>query len=964
MLHALPDPEKAEGPRTANEYAGAGLTAVDPSPGIEADALESEDAFGLEDAEDDDSMRSRNGHRRGANLSRFNSTTDSLLWHRTRSAIPRWLLWLKDVFFAAHDRHSDIPTYRYLPFVSGALIPFSILLEIPGITERWYVRKENGFVVESRNNTTLLNVALGLSLGSACIANGALLLRFFERRVAAMTIICLLFLTVHDIINIIVIVTFGVEHRFNDGFTYGESYWLTVCSTIVSLITNGTLIWDLWRTPNFAKSGSGLTRKQRSLVIINIIFLAYTALGALAFRYLIGLSFIDSLYFTVVTTLTIGFGDIDATTGAQRSVLCLYSAFGIVILGAAVRLIGETVIEALEIGYRKRVRDYRKHRRERQRHVREAARWRDAVEARLKAKGADVWVDANDEDHVSVDGLPRDVAPAAHPLRHGRNPVRPNVDSRIPKPFRKESDHEALPPHDPKTEDRLRPPPRAGMVLNTAALDMAELAAAAREASVAIERFAPEALQHTQSAGRKAREPGVGDPRGATWWANTYHWLLAAKGAHAEDEHAQIGKVYVDTVRALEIDERRSLYVKLAVAWTSFIIFWMVGSLIFWHVEGWPYGDAMYFCFVTFTTVGYGDVTPVTALGRSIFVFWALMGVGSMTVLIAVVSDAFSSKYRSVMHSKTFDRAVERYRSERPPNSKGAVPSPESHPGTPSNDMREHIPNQLKKDLDRLAAPEGFKLTMRRRSGARDDPQSEKHPRQLSDPHRSTPHKGSTGRHESRQHDRFPRDLSSRDSRERSDPYPSLASALHPHSDEQTHSKRSHSPTHKRHAELTSRLRSRFEALPPSILEEAHTLREQMRYFLTSNGHAHGLDDMAPNTDDKVPRSLRDVFEEISKDDPDDGDADRFGERMKEEIWEDDYTRNTLFVLAFEKSIRNLVDAAEGALEVLAERDRLLAESQAQRSDIAHNGSPERVEDEHEITAHSRTRTGEEEKED
>lgn len=231
--------------------------------------------FGLDHAEDDDdSMRSRDGHR-GTNFSRFNTTStgDSLLWHRTRPIIPRWLLWLKDVFFAADDHHSDVPTYRYLPFLSGALIPFAILLEIPGITERWYVRKENGLVVDSRNNTVLLNAVLGLSLGSACVANGALLLRFFERRVAAMTIICLLFLTIHgvytlfvfvflrrlvtlpDTLNILVIVIFGVEHRFDDGFTYGEAYWLTVCSTIVSLITNGTLVWDLWRTPNFAKSG-------------------------------------------------------------------------------------------------------------------------------------------------------------------------------------------------------------------------------------------------------------------------------------------------------------------------------------------------------------------------------------------------------------------------------------------------------------------------------------------------------------------------------------------------------------------------------------------------------------------------------------------------------------------------------------------------------------------------------------
>lgn len=83
--------------------------------------------------------------------------------------------------------------------------------------------------------------------------------------------------------------------------------------------------------------------------------------------------------------------------------------------------------------------------------------------------------------------------------------------------------------------------------------------------------------------------------------------------------------------------------------------------------------------FIAFTTIGYGDLAPETAIGRSIFVFWALFGVGAMTILFAgtisesffpasdtqsaiVVSDAFSSKYHSVTHDKRFDRAVRRYR--------------------------------------------------------------------------------------------------------------------------------------------------------------------------------------------------------------------------------------------------------------------------------------------------------------
>lgn len=61
--------------------------------------------------------------------------------------------------------------------------------------------------------------------------------------------------TFPDTINIVTVITFGVEHRFNDGFTYGQSFWMTVCSTIASSFTNLTLVTDLIRTPDFAQSG-------------------------------------------------------------------------------------------------------------------------------------------------------------------------------------------------------------------------------------------------------------------------------------------------------------------------------------------------------------------------------------------------------------------------------------------------------------------------------------------------------------------------------------------------------------------------------------------------------------------------------------------------------------------------------------------------------------------------------------
>lgn len=39
--------------------------------------------------------------------------------------------------------------------------------------------------------------------------------------------------------------------------------------------------------------------------------------------------------------------------------------------------------------------------------------------------------------------------------------------------------------------------------------------------------------------------------------------------------------------------------------------------------------------FVAFSTIGYGDFAPATPAGRSIFVVWAILGVGAMTILVS-----------------------------------------------------------------------------------------------------------------------------------------------------------------------------------------------------------------------------------------------------------------------------------------------------------------------------------------
>jgi hypothetical protein len=102
--------------------------------------------------------------------------------------------------FVCHGEHHDeqiLPNYRRTLLISGSLIPFSILLEIPGLTEPWYVRTYNHQTVETRKDPPLVYISISISMALAVVANVALIFRFLERHVKRSTIICIAALTVH-----------------------------------------------------------------------------------------------------------------------------------------------------------------------------------------------------------------------------------------------------------------------------------------------------------------------------------------------------------------------------------------------------------------------------------------------------------------------------------------------------------------------------------------------------------------------------------------------------------------------------------------------------------------------------------------------------------------------------------------------------------------------------------------------
>ena len=127
-------------------------------------------------------------------------------------------------------------------------------------------------------------------------------------------------------------------------------------------------------------------------MIIVIALLVYIAFGALINTFLLKLTFIDALYFTVVSIETIGFGDIHPQSTGAKIWTCFYVSGGVLNIGMAIAMCRESVMEGLEIGYRRRMREMRQRRREARRYRRWEARWQRAVEFRLREAGYPIWL--------------------------------------------------------------------------------------------------------------------------------------------------------------------------------------------------------------------------------------------------------------------------------------------------------------------------------------------------------------------------------------------------------------------------------------------------------------------------------------------------------------------------------------------------------------------------------------------
>jgi hypothetical protein len=77
-----------------------------------------------------------------------------------------------------------------------------------------------------------------------------------------------------------------------------------------------------------------------------------------------------------------------------------------------------------------------------------------------------------------------------------------------------------------------------------------------------------------------------------------------------------------------------------------------VGSFLIGHYEGWTWEDCIYYCVVTTTTIGYGDLTPQMQSTRLFAVLFIPLAVGAMGHFLGTVANFIVDQRTRVHHKR------------------------------------------------------------------------------------------------------------------------------------------------------------------------------------------------------------------------------------------------------------------------------------------------------------------------
>ena len=347
-----------------------------------------------------------------------------------------------------------------------------------------------------------------------------------------------------------------------------------------------------------------LTDEQRNLILQTIMFFVWLAGGAAVFTRTNGMTYPDAVYFCDVTILTIGFGDFFPVNDVSRGLVFPYSVGGIIILGLMVSSIHKFAGEISQDNVIKKHLD-------RKRNTAYSRAVTTSVELEER-RGAEAKLDLSTGHRPQISS-PIDARQMYDQQGHRNNPVRiepaqvPARSIAFNQNGNTVDDAEA----EPRPERFLKHESHRGPMYKTIRVMTAPVRVPIQAMTMAIRR----------------------QPRKSK--------LILMKEE----------KDRFDAMRKIQHEANKfRKWFALTLSVTAFATLWCVGAVVFWQAEHatqqLSYFEALYFCYVSLLTIGYGDLAPRSNAGKPFFVVWSLIAVPTMTILISDMGDTVIDSFK------------------------------------------------------------------------------------------------------------------------------------------------------------------------------------------------------------------------------------------------------------------------------------------------------------------------------
>ncbi|KAF2154220.1 voltage-gated potassium channel [Myriangium duriaei CBS 260.36] len=373
---------------------------------------------------------------------------------------------------------------------------------------------------------------------------------------------------------------------------FSQGFWYGVMAAALYLLASMLLMLNMvgFFLGHFPEHFN-LTDSQRTLILQTMMFFIWLALGGVIFatvetRYGNSpqeWSFVNALYFSDVTILTVGFGDLTCTSSLGRGLVFPYSITGIIMLGLVISSISKF---ASDLGAAKVVQKHQE--RSRARTFDRVVNSAEEFASRLGIRRRSSTPGAPGPRQNSTPGSRRNSAPGS---RRASSSARGPISA----------------PFDPINTSQITRIPDKNLTSPTKSF--ASGSTLVRFAAQTTKALTPKPLRKRRS--HKTR-------------------LLLLR-----EERDRF-----NTMRRLEMSTTRfKHWMSFVLSTFAFALLWLLGAMVFYYAEhdtqGYTYGDALYFCYVSLLTIGYGDFAPQSNVGRPFFVLWSLIAVPTMTILVS-----------------------------------------------------------------------------------------------------------------------------------------------------------------------------------------------------------------------------------------------------------------------------------------------------------------------------------------